>query len=204
LGHSDVRAAVEGLVDEAIVRRLLDHVAIPLGPVYGKKGKSFLQQHICGYNNAARHAPWLVLIDLNHDAQCAPALRRSWVPCPATHMCFRIAVREIEAWLFGDPQRLSRFLAVPASRVPQDPESVERPKQQMVALARQSRRSAIRQDMVPREESGRMVGPAYVSRLSEFVGDAGRGWRPDVAAEHCPSLCRALKAIARTLARAAS
>jgi hypothetical protein len=105
-----ISAAVEGDVDEAIVRKLVAHAGGQIGNVYGKNGKPMLRKKIKGYNNAARHTPWLVLIDLDNDADCAPPVREEWVPDPATHLCFRIAVREVEVWLMADAKTLARFL----------------------------------------------------------------------------------------------
>jgi hypothetical protein len=42
---------------------------------------------------------------------------------------------------------------------------------------------------VPRERSGRAVGPAYVARIIEFVEDR---WRPVKASENSDSLRRAI------------
>ena len=128
-------------------------------------------------------------IDLDREADCAPPLCEAWLPAPAPHLCFRVAVRAIEAWLMADAETLVSFLGVARSRVPRDPENVAHPKQAMVELARRSRRRAIREDMVPREGSGRQVGPAYSSRLMEY---AGSRWRPEVAAQHSASLQRAI------------
>ena len=44
----EISAAVEGIVDEAVVRKLIAHVGATPGPVYGKQGKSFLRQRIAG------------------------------------------------------------------------------------------------------------------------------------------------------------
>lgn len=187
-----VTAAVEGIVDEAVVRKLLEYAnAIP-GTVYGKNGKPHLRQKMRGYNNAARHAPWIVLVDLDRDADCAPPLRRAWLPESAPYMCFRIAVREVEAWLLADRQRIAAFLGVAQPRIPANPENLEKPKEMMVNLARQSRRRELFEDMVPRPGSGRPVGPAYSSRLIEF---ASTRWRPDVAFKRCDSLKRAMECL---------
>ena len=70
-----VAAAVEGLVDEAVALRLIRHAGAEPGSVYGRSGKAQLRKQISGYNNAARHAPWLVLVDLDRDEDCAPPLR---------------------------------------------------------------------------------------------------------------------------------
>jgi hypothetical protein len=189
-----ISAAVEGVVDEAVVRKLIIHVGGIPGPVYGKHGKNFLKQKISAYNNAARHGPWAVLIDLDRDYDCAPPLRSSWLPEPATHLCFRIAVREVEAWLMADAEAIAAFLSVGPGKITKAPENLGDPKAEMVNLARRSRRRAIREDMVPRDGSGRMVGPAYASRLIEYVANR---WRPEVASNSSDSLRRALDCLRR-------
>ncbi|HXF47064.1 MAG TPA: hypothetical protein VNK91_13190, partial [Burkholderiaceae bacterium] len=60
-----ISAAVEGSTDEAIVCKLIAHVGAQPGPVYGRQGKAHLRQKIGGYNRAANHTPWLVLVDLD-------------------------------------------------------------------------------------------------------------------------------------------
>ena len=186
---------VEGIVDRAVLNRLMSHANVTTTAIYVANGKAHIHEHLDGYNSAARFAPWIVLVDLNHEAACAPDLRRAWLPQPAPHMCFRVAVREIEAWLLADRQRLSSYLSVAASALPLHPEDEADPKLTMVRLAGRSRRLAIRTDMTPRPGSGRAVGPAYSSRLIEFVSDTTRGWRPDVAAQHSSSLRRCLERI---------
>lgn len=194
-----ISAAVEGDVDEAVVRRLILDAGGQLGTVYGKNGKQTLRRHINGYNNAARHAPWFVLVDLDRDADCAPPLRRDWLPTPARQLCFRVAVRQVEAWLMSDAQTLAAYLGVAVRRVASDPEALDNPKLELVNLARRSRRRHIRLDMVPREASGRTVGPAYTSRLVEYAGSI---WRPDVAADRAHSLDRAVRCLQRLVQRA--
>ena len=192
-----ISAAVEGSVDEAVVTRLILEVEGMPGSVYGKNGKALLRTRIGGYNNAARHSPWVVLVDLDQDADCAPDLCRVWLPARAPKLCFRAAVREVEAWLLADREHISKFLAVPLSRVPHDSEAEDNPKQIMVSLAGYSRRRDIREDMVPRPGSGRPVGPAYTSRLTEFVNTAKTRWRPNVAANYSDSLSRCLRCLKR-------
>jgi hypothetical protein len=191
--------AVEGPVDEAILRAVLEHVGLRTGDIYGKQGKPDLRKKIRGYNQAARHSPWVILVDLDHDAECAPNLLRSWLPHPSPYMNFRVAVRKIEAWLLADRDRVANFLGISVSKVPGNPDGLDDPKQTMISLASRSRRGHIRQDMVPRPESGRQVGPAYPSRLIEFVNDPLRSWRPDVAAENSDSLRRFLLSLHRVL-----
>lgn len=203
VGAVAVSGAVEGLLDEAVLRRLVEHVGATASSVYGKTGKQRLLQRLNGYNNAAQRGPWFVLVDLNGDDDCAPPFREKWLPTPAPYMCFRIAVREVEAWLFADPKRLAPFLGVRASALPNDPELVVEPKRTMVQVAAISRRRAIREDMVPRPESGRQVGPAYTARLIEFVTNPATGWRPSVAARESDSLERCLRCLRSLVEKAA-
>jgi hypothetical protein len=196
-----ISAAVEGIVDDAVVRKLIAHAGGEPGIVYGKTGKHALQQKMNAYNYAARRVPWIVLVDLDRDDDCAPPLRDAWLAQPATYMCFRIAVREIESWLMADAQTLAPFLSVPRGRVPSRPETLENPKTGMVNLARRSRRRAIREDMVPRDGGGRRVGAAYSSRLIEYVETR---WRPEVAAQHAESLRRTIACLRRLIEQAST
>ena len=190
MSHVDrpaLSAVVEGDVDEAVVRRLVADAGGTVHAVYGRNGKDGIRKNLDAYNQAARGWLWLVVVDLDDDAECAPLLRAEWLPNPAAHMCFRVAVREVEAWLLADRDGLADFLGTASSRIPVWPEAVDDPKQAMVNLAIGSRRRAIREDMAPRPGSRRAVGPAYASRLIEF---AQRRWRPGVAANRSESLQR--------------
>ncbi len=194
-----IPAAVEGIVDEAVAQKLIIEAGGRVGTVFGKKGKPFLRQKIQGFNNAANCWPWLVLVDLDNDAECAPPLCVEWVPDPAPYLCFRVAVREVEAWLMADMDSLASFLGVSRSKIPKYPEQLDDPKREMVNLARRSRRLAVRRDMVPREGSGRAVGPAYASRLIEYVQTF---WRPGKASEQSESLQRAIDCLRRVVEKA--
>jgi hypothetical protein len=113
-----ISAAVEGSVDEAVIRRLIGYVGLTPGPIYGKKGKDDLRKKIRAYNLAAQHAPWVILVDLDNDADCAPALRQAWLSNPAPNLCFRVAVRQVEAWLMADRETLAKFLGIPQDKIP--------------------------------------------------------------------------------------
>ena len=189
-----INVAVEGPLDEAMAHKLITLVGGAVGNVFGREGEPNLRQRIGGFNNAARHAPWLVLVDLDNDAECAPSLRDAWLPDPTSNLCFRFAVREVEAWLMADAKTLASHLGVSLNRISRTPERVNHPKDEMVNLGRRSRRRDVREDMVPREESGRRVGPAYASRLIEYVKNK---WRPEVAARRSESLRRAILCLKR-------
>lgn len=198
-----ISAAVEGVLDEIVLRRLIEGLGALSGSVYGKNGKSFLLEKLDAYNQAARFVPWVILIDLDHDADCAPPFLQSCLPNPARYMHFRVAVREIEAWLLADRESLAKFLSVGISRIPNDPENLNSPKSTMVEIARHSRRRDIRENMVPRAGSGRKIGPAYTSLLIEFARDPENGWRPNVAAKSSESLDRCMRRLEQLIRGAA-
>jgi hypothetical protein len=198
-----ISGAVEGPVDEAVLRRLIHVIGATPGPIYGKRGKDRLVQQVTAYSHAARLAPWVVLMDLDRDADCAPILRNRLLPDLAPALCFRIAVRAIEAWLLADRERFAEYFGIVLSKVPPQPEVLTDPKRAVVDLARSSRRKEIRHDLVPRQESGRTVGPAYTSHLLAYIQEGPNGWRPSIAAEGAQSLKRALRCLERLLQRSA-
>lgn len=187
-----ISAAVEGLVDETVVGRLVVAAGADLGRVYGKNGKQNLLQRLNGFNEAARRFPWLVLIDLDADFTCAPLAVNAWLPTPSTWMCFRVARPETEAWLLADRDMFARYFRVRPARVPHSPEDLADAKQALVDLARHSTRRDIREDVVPRSASGRQVGPGYTGRIIDY---AATHRRPEVAANSAPTLEKALRAL---------
>ena len=72
-----ITGAVEGDVDEAVVRCLIEHVNAKTLAIYGRNGKSHLHRRLSSYNQAARFSRWFVLVDLDLDAECAPPFRES-------------------------------------------------------------------------------------------------------------------------------
>jgi hypothetical protein len=128
-----------------------------------------LKKKIGGFNNAARGSAFLVLTDLDAD-ECPPTKIGVWLEAPKhTNLIFRIAVREVEAWLLGDRVGLARFLGVSLTNVPREVESLTNPKETLVDLARRSRRRDIRTDIAPANGSTAKVGPNYNGRLVSFV-----------------------------------
>ncbi len=184
--------AVEGVIDEAVARTILRHLGREAGPIHVQGGKARLLAKLPGFNAAARFSPWLVLVDLDGDASCAPTFVAHVLPAPSAQILFRVAVHQAEAWLFADRARIAAYLRVRQAAVPLDPESVSDAKLAMVNLARTSRDRLVRDDMVPTPRSGRKTGPNYAGRLIEF---ATKKWNPATAAERAESLARCLRAL---------
>jgi hypothetical protein len=194
-----ITGAVEGSADDAALRAILRSQDAEASVIYGKNGKKFLQSHISGFNKSAVFTPWIVLVDLDNEYECAPELLENWLPNKSDRMCLRVVVREIESWLMGDRERIAKFLCVSENRIPTNPEAVTNPKQTLINIAKRSRCRDIRVDMVPKEGSKRIVGPAYDSRLIEFIIDKENGWRPERAALTCASLAKCLACIGKLI-----
>lgn len=193
----EVRCAVEGNLDEAVVRRLIIDCGGHLGKLRGRRGLPYIRKHIRGYNEDARYGGiWFVLVDLDCDG-CAPALVAEMLPEPAAGMCFRVAVHEVEAWLLADRAGFAKWASVPVSRIPDDVEAIAQPKEQLIAIVRKSRRREWRDAIVPRPGSDQREGPAYTSVLTEFVAS---DWDVEAAASVAPSLDRALRCLRAKIA----
>ena len=120
MAPSVASAAVEGDLDEVVLRTIANHIGFSVGLVYGRKGKSYLLKTLAGYNNAARFAPWIVMLDLDRDFACASAGLAVWLPQRAEKMFCRIAVRAIEAWLIADRDRIAAMLGISSRRISTD------------------------------------------------------------------------------------
>ncbi len=187
-----ISGAVEGLIDREVLQKLILQLKAEPGDLYDYGGKIRLLSKINGHNYAAEYSPWAILIDLDTDAPCAPSFVATHLPNPASFMCFRVAVHEIESWLMADAEHLAKFLKISVGKIPTHPDGIPDPKRIMVDLAQHSNSRDIREDMVPKPKSGRKTGPAYVSRLIEFLNHPKYGWRPDIAAKNSDSLARCI------------
>ncbi len=190
----DVSIAVEGDLDEAVLRKVLKCVGIQVARPFVMGGKDRLRKNLARYNKAAQFAPWVAMTDLNDDAPCAPALVAALLPTRNTGFQLRIAVRAIETWLMADRSEIARFLKVPENRISHAPEELLKPKKVLMDLAGKSEVRDIREDMVPRTGSGSSQGPGYVTRMIEF---SVRKWSPTRAGRAAPSLRRALQALSK-------
>lgn len=184
-----ISVVVEGQSDEGVVRAVANACGLSVGMVHGRHGKDYIRSRIANYNMAAKHGPWFVLVDLDNVGSCPATVRQQWLASSEELMVFRIAVVEVEAWLLADRERVAGFLGVSEAKVPKAPDDLPDPKQQLIKLARGSRKKAVRQGLVPRDGSGAVIGPTYVSDVREFATTL---WRPDVAAGQSPSLARCM------------
>lgn len=187
MSQASLTTVVEGMLDEAVVARLLAVHDLRQTASYPTGGETRLDQKIQAYNAAAQHGIWLVLRDLDSDAACPGELVAQLLPKPAAGMCLQLAVRQVEAWLLADHEALAAFLKLGKVAIEPAPERLVDAKRSLVKLAGRSRSGAVRRGMVPSEGSGRRQGPQYTDIMSDF---AARFWSPGRAAARAPSLAR--------------
>ncbi len=138
------------------------------------------------------------LTDLDK-GECAPTLIRDWflltpgqpIDLP-TALWFRVAVREVEAWLMADREALARYLGISPTNIPRDPDDLGDPKQELLNAIRRKGCKNWHKDMLPRGSAH--VGPQYNERICDFVNSA---WVPARAAGNSPSLKRAIESLSR-------
>ena len=185
-----VQVVVEGELNFAVVQKLLAESNVFAELAAPPRGRGAIEAKILGYNADAARTPWFVLCDLDRN-KCAPSLVDAWLPRPNRHMCFRVAVRSIEAWLLAD-RALASFLNVSPARLPRDPEQIKSPKIEMRNIARRSRLRKIREGIGGAPD--REWGSEYTTMLKEFARDH---WDPQRAAERSDSLRRSIAAVER-------
>jgi len=189
-----IQLAVEDDLSEAVLRRVLSDSGRPyaIGTCYLGCGFGYLRKTIRGFNNAAKGTPFLVLTDLDK-TECPPELIGTWLPEPIhPNLMFRVAVREVEAWLLADRVGIARFLGIRRVLVAQDADAIDDPKGYLIDLARRSPHRDLRMDIVPPPGSTRRIGPNYNGRLTFF---AQNRWNLSAAKQSSPSLMRTVEAV---------
>ena len=184
---------VEDDLSEAVTRCIFRNYAPsnPVTSVLKKRGKTWLRSRIQSLSEVAHVLRVFLLVDLDDD-NCPPDLIADWLgPHSPQYLDIRVAVREVEAWLLADRQRLADFLSVSVARIPRDPETVNDPKECLLRLALRAPRR-LRNDLVFGENGNVRQGPGYNQLLSSFVA---KEWSPQNAALHPRSLDRAIQSV---------
>lgn len=189
-----INLAVEDFLSEAVLRKILRFTRKPYatGTCFCKGGYGYLKKNIQGFNHAAKTTPFLVLTDLDN-IECPPTLIKEWLPHPKhPNLLFRVAVREIEAWLLAHREAFAKFLGIKTHSIPSNVDTISDPKQFLLSLAKKSKKRQLREAITPAPGSTARVGPDYNGQLGLFVE---RVWDVATASQHSPSLQRTVKVV---------
>jgi hypothetical protein len=188
-----VNIAVEDALSEHVLRAVFSQTAphLKIANVLHQGGYGYIKRIIKGLNHAARGMPYFVLTDLDKGA-CPASLITEWLGTQPVHvnLSFRIAVTEVDAWLFAHRGAFVSFLGIRhlAKKIPADSETIEDPKRLLINLCKHSKISRIRKAIVP--EGTAKIGPGYNDEMAMFVE---RHWDARAAAGNSDSLDRAIK-----------
>jgi hypothetical protein len=188
-----ITLVVEDDLSECVLRTILRQIDRPyrVALCLGRRGNTYIKSKMRAFNSAAKGAPFLVLTDLDQ-AECAPEKLRQWLPVEQNpNLIFRFAVREVEAWVLAHRSQFARFLGLQREAIPLNVDDIDHPKEFLINLARRSRRTDIKGDLVPRGTTSRQ-GPNYNGRLTDFVISQ---WDAQEAVKHSDSLRRAVRAL---------
>jgi hypothetical protein len=145
----------EGSTEEFVAEKLLPFCGHELHYVYGKYGCNYIRRRAAKFQYlATKLSGVLVLTDFRDSgAACVPEALHEYIyknlPNPPETFLCRFAVNEMESWLLADREKISKFLGISVSRIPERPEDEEFPKKTLVNLARISKIRMIRDGIVP-------------------------------------------------------
>lgn len=185
----EVALVVEDVLSLSVMMKVMAHTGRHYKVIRSlvERGVDNIRTAIAKYRNASHALAHVVLTDLDK-APCAPYLREQWgVATLPDSMLFRVAVREVEAWVLADRTGFASFAGIPQNKVPLSPETLADPKQALINLARQSRNRRLAAELVPLQGTSMSKGPLYNERLSQFVREK---WNVAAAMQTAPSLNR--------------
>lgn len=195
--------ATEDELSEAVGLRLLyEHkIFAQTQPTLLRKGGfGYLRSKVGSWKQLARRELVVLLTDLDKIA-CPVALLDDWLGtgrvCP-DNLIFRIAEREVEAWLLADHEAFEQLMGQKVE-LPREPDALPDPKQFLLKQAQRAPR-AIREDLVAKAGAMARQGLGYNACLVPWVKTQ---WCPKRAAERSSSLARARRALNQAAERVA-
>ena len=192
MAHSlEVALVVEDVLSLVVMEKVMPHTQrgyAVIRPLV-EHGVDNIRTPIGKYRSACHALAHVVLADVDQ-APCAPSVRQQWgVATLPDVMLFRVAVREVEAWVLADRAGFASFAGIPQSKVPQAPETLADLKQALINLVRQSRSRRLVAALVPEQGTSMSKGPLYNQRLGQFVREK---WDVAAAMQVAPSLRRTI------------
>ena len=178
---------VEDKLSAAVANKILRQVGNYQVIKTLKWSKNKIAERINGINQACKGCPYFVLTDQDTAENCPPTKISKLHGNKHSDLLYRFAVMEIESWVMAHHSALAKFLSISKRRIPDRPDAILNPKQCLIQLARKSRSTQIKKDLVPDKNSTSLVGPGYNDRLIEFIG---KHWNTKLASRRSPSLKR--------------
>ena len=189
-----INLVFEDTLSEAVLKEMLKQSQRPfsVGNCLNQRGYGKIKKIISGLNYAAKGMPYLVLTDLDN-AECPLIIISEWLTQPKhPNLLFRIAVKEVEAWLLAHREAFAEFLGISVSLIPANVDEIPDPKQLLIYLAKKSKKRNLRDAIVPDRNSTAKIGKDYNGQLIQFVNQS---WQVEAAQVNSRSLQRAMNAL---------
>ncbi len=190
-----IYTAVEDRLSAAVLERLVEETdgKLGIGVAIPPRGAGDLKKKLPELIHLAPHIPVVLLTDLDRK-ECAPGLIGEWLGPQAKPdgLLFRVAVREVEAWLLADKQNFASFARIPLAKLPESPEDLDDPKQTLLNLVTRYSPAPLKRDLVADHGHGPRQGLAYNERLGQFVHTS---WDLEEASMRADSLARTRRRI---------
>jgi hypothetical protein len=190
-----INLVFEDALSEAVLKQMLKQSQRPfsVGQCLNQRGYGKIKKIISGLNYAAKGMPYLILTDLDNE-DCPLVILSEWLTQPKhPNLVFRIAVKEVEAWLLAHRSAFAEFLGISVDNIPRDADLIADPKQCLINLvAEKSKKRKLREAIVPERNSTAKIGKDYNRPLIEFVNES---WQVASAQTNSPSLKRAMNAL---------
>ncbi len=190
----EIQLVVEDELSGVVLRKIVEQSGKGLSVyrVLSMRGFGNIKNGIQRFINASNVIPHIVLTDLDR-MDCAPSLMKDWgVGIEDKNLLFRVAVREVEAWLLADREGVAMYLNLPVAKMPLYPEEEKDPKQTLLNLVRKCKKRRLVDELVPTMGSSATIGPLYNARMGNFVRDC---WCIERAVMNSDSLSRAVKRV---------
>jgi hypothetical protein len=186
--------AVEDELSKVVALKLLENKFAYDPRVLRKNGYGYLKKNLKSFCETARNVGRVLIVTDLDSTTCAPQLIKNWfgVMTKPDRMLFRIAVREIEAWIMADRDAFARFLDIEVNKIEKNMEELADPKRHLLQLAEHVKDRKLKHDLVKKEKAIATQGLGYNKRLSEFTSNH---WCPQRASENSPSLKKAIMRI---------
>ncbi|WP_160170861.1 DUF4276 family protein [Erwinia mallotivora] len=154
-----------------------------------KNSFGYLKSKINNFCNLSEHFHVFMITDLD-TLPCAPTLKKTWFKNinQPEKLIFRVAVREIEAWIIADHDGMYSFLGDKIGRIPVKPDELPNPKATLLSLAQKAPRK-IKNGLIAKKGTLAIQGVEYNLLLCDFVR---KKWNPVKASERSESLKRAI------------
>lgn len=195
---SFITIATEDELSEAVGVRLVTEIlpGFEIAQMLGRRGNGYLKAKCQSFNQMAIRHPVLLITDLDNRL-CAKSLIDSWFGNLNinVNLKFRVAVREMEAWLLADHHGMRELLGRGGNNIAPNPDGIQNPKEYLLERAKRAP-SEIKNDLVRARGSAAVQGLGYNARLSEFVRTT---WSLEQASQRSESLVKAVERLKELL-----